>query len=83
MHIHDIPYEELRAIYVSPQSKLNEDIAKSLDDLLGFASPGQYRDALMEIYQMYVFHEHKDLPEDFREIAGRLMVMMEFLKSCE
>jgi hypothetical protein len=83
MPIHDIPYEELKPIYVSSQSKLNEDIIKNLEDMLGFASPKEYRDALVEIYHMYILHEHKDLPPDFLEMAARLNVLMGFLKGCE
>jgi Lhr-like helicase len=83
MHIHDIPYEELKPIYVSPHSKLNEDIVKNFDDMLSYASPAQYRDMLMEIYNMYILHEHKDLPPDFFEMASRMIVLLDFLKSCE
>ena len=83
MTIQDIPYEEMKAIYVSPQSKLNEDIAKNLDEMLSFASAKEYRDALVEIYHMYILHEHKDLPPEFNDIAARMIVLMEFLKGCE
>ncbi len=80
---HDIPYEELKPIYVPAQSKVNEDIVKNLDNMLQFASPAQYRDTLMEIYNIYILHEYKDLPPDFFEMASRVIVLMEFLKSCE
>lgn len=81
--IHDIPYEELKPIYISPGSKLNEDVIKSFDDMMSYASPAQYRDTLMEIYNMYILHEHKDLPPDFFDMASRMILLMDFLKSCE
>jgi hypothetical protein len=70
----------MKSIYVSPDSKLNEDIIKNLDDMFSFASPRQYRDALMEIYQTYILHKHQALPEDFHDVAARMNVLMDFLK---
>jgi hypothetical protein len=83
MPIQDIPYEEMKALYVSPQSKLNEDLVKTFDDLFTLASPKEYRDTLSEIYHMYILHEHKDLPPDFAHIASRMVAIMDFLKACE
>ena len=83
MHTHNIPHEELKPIYVSAQSKINEDIVKNLDDMFSYASPAQYRDTLMVIYNKYILHEHKDLPPEFFEMAGRMTVIMEFFKACE
>lgn len=83
MPTHDIPYEEMKPIYVSAQSRLNEDVVKSLEDMFSYASPAQYRDAVIEVYHMYILHEHKDLPPDFFEMASRLIVLMDFLKECE
>jgi uncharacterized protein YllA (UPF0747 family) len=78
-----LPSSEMKPIYVSPASKMNEDIARSLEDVFRFASPKEYRDALMEIYQMYIIKEHAALPVDFKEIAERLNALMNFLKQCE
>lgn len=83
MPIHDIPYEEMKAIYVSPESRLTEDVARYLDDMLSLYSPRDYEDTLAEIYHMYILHEHKSLPPNFFDIASRMIVMMEFFKMCE
>jgi hypothetical protein len=83
MPITDIPYEELKPIYIPRDSKLNEDVIKNFDDMMAFATPAQYRDTLMEIYNMYILNEHKNLPPDFIDIASRMVVMMEFFKTCE
>jgi uncharacterized protein YllA (UPF0747 family) len=80
---YEIPHKELKPIYVSPQSLLNEDVVKNIDDMFSFASPRQYRDALLEIYHMYILHEHQKLPADFADIASRMILMMDFLKACE
>jgi hypothetical protein len=81
--IQDLPHQEMKPIYVSQSSKMNEDLVRSMEDLLRFASPKEYRDALMEIYQVYIIKEHAALPVDFREIAERMNVLMNFLKQCE
>ncbi|HEY0655884.1 MAG TPA: hypothetical protein VGD65_22265 [Chryseosolibacter sp.] len=73
----------MKPIYVPLESVLNEDVVKGLDLVFSLASPGQYRDALVEIYHTYMVHEHKHLPAHFTDIAERIRVLVEFLRRAE
>jgi hypothetical protein len=75
--------QSTKIITVSPDSKINEDIVKNLDDVFSFASPREYRDALIEMYHSYILHEHKSLPNYFFDLATRVQMLVEFMKDCE
>jgi hypothetical protein len=76
----DIPNEQMKTISVPHDSMLNEDVLRSVDALFKVSSPPEFRDSLIEIYTMYILHEHKDLPEDFGAIAERMTVLIEFFR---
>lgn len=73
----------MKTINAAPNSKINEDIVKNLDDVFAFASPREYRDTLTEIYHSFILREYKDLPSDFFNQASRIEVLLEFFKNCE
>lgn len=75
--------EEMKTILVPPQSRLNEDIAKNLDDIFSLASPREYRDALIEIYSSYIRDNHTTLPPHFGDIADRMIALLNFFKVCD
>lgn len=83
MAIDDIPYEELRPIYLSPSSKVDEETVRSLELAFELASPSEYRETLLEIYHMYIATEHHALPDDFTKMASHMCILFQFLKDAE
>lgn len=80
---HDIPFEELKPIYLPVNSKLTENVVQQLDQVFGLASPGEYRDTLIELYHWYILHEHVALPDDFKNKAGQMIILLDWLKVAE
>lgn len=69
-----------RVFTLSKTSKLTEVIVQQLDHTLEFAAPEDYRNTLIEIYHMYLIHEHEMLPANFEEMANHLLFLLDFLK---
>ncbi len=70
----------IEAIVLPPNSKLNAHIIEQLDQLFQYVPPNQIRDTIIELYNMYILHEHKELPEDFHTTAENAYLLIEFLK---
>jgi len=52
-----------------------------LRHLLSVARPADYREAILELYHSYVQRHHEALPIDFGDVAHRVNVLCEFLKT--
>jgi hypothetical protein len=61
-------------------SKLNEEIIQQFDHIMDFASSEEYRDTLIEIYHMYISHEHDCLPSNFKQMAGQMYFLIDFFR---
>ena len=61
-------------------SKLTGEAIQQLDNLLEFASAEDYRNTLIEIYHTYILREHKMLPVGFSEMAGQMLVLIDFFR---
>ena len=80
---HDIPFEEVKPVYLPVNSKLTDNIVQQLDLMFDFVSPAEYRDTLIELYHWYILHEHVALPEDFKDKAGRMIILLDWLKEAD
>jgi hypothetical protein len=76
-------HEDYREVKVSRSSLLTDEIIHQLDGVLNFASPGEFRDTLIEIYHVYILREHQMLPGNFNDMAGQLYVLIDFFKMME
>jgi hypothetical protein len=75
--------EEVRPLYVRKSSKLTQELILQLDLVFDFASPEEYRDTLLEIYQVYIIHEHKTLPGKFEDMALQVFALLDFLRDAQ
>jgi hypothetical protein len=62
-------------------SKLTEELVQQLDHMLEYSSPEDYRNTLIEIYHLYIIHEHNTLPIVFERMANHMFFLIEFLKT--
>lgn len=69
-----------KSIFLPQNSKLTEDAVKYLDDIFDYSSPEEYRETLIEVYQVYIMNEHKSLPQEFEYMAGHLYFLINFFK---
>ncbi|SKC59174.1 hypothetical protein [Ohtaekwangia koreensis] len=69
-----------KSIFLPQNSKLTEDAVKYLDDIFDYSSPEEYRETLIEVYQVYIMNEHKSLPQEFEHMAGHLYFLINFFK---
>lgn len=74
---------ERRIIELPNSTKLTEETIRQLDHLLEFAHPQDVRNTLIEIYHLYIIHEHETLPLDFKKMAEHLYFLIAFLKIAE
>jgi hypothetical protein len=71
---------ETRTLTVPHYIKVTEEVVERLNGILDFASPEEYRDTLIEIYHMYICHEHDCLPSNFEQMAGQMYFLIEFFR---
>jgi hypothetical protein len=71
---------ETRTITVPHYIKVTEEVIEQLNGILDFASPEEYRDTLIEIYHMYISHEHESLPGNFKQMAGQMYFPIDFFR---
>ena len=70
------------SIVQEPESypHVTPEIIYRLNNLLDSVEPGQFREYLLEIYHLYIIHEHDSLPYNFRELADGMLLLFDFLK---
>jgi len=69
-----------KSISLPQNSKLTEEAVKYLDDIFDYSSPEEYRETLIEIYQVYIISEHQSLPHEFERMASQLYFLINFFK---
>ena len=69
-----------RTILLPKNSKLTKAIIQHLDHILDDVTPEEYLDTLIELYHMYILHQHHSLPYNFEEIANQVFYLIDFLK---
>ncbi len=69
-----------KSIFLPQNSMLTEDAVKYLDDIFDYSSPEEYRETLIEVYQVYIMHEHQSLPQEFEHMAAHLYFLINFFK---
>ena len=69
-----------KSIFLPENSKLTEVAVKYLDDIFDYSSPEEYRETLIEVYQVYIMHEHQSLPQEFEHMAAHLYFLINFFK---
>lgn len=80
MQIEDIPHEELTPIYVSPQSPVDADAVHGLEMILEFAPASEYREMLIEMYNLYVMQFYPTFQKDFTGMAEKMILLQSFFK---
>jgi hypothetical protein len=56
------------------------ELIQKLDSILYFASPDKYRNTLIEIYHIYIAHEHSSLPGNFNAMADHMYFLIDFFR---
>jgi hypothetical protein len=69
-----------RTVRLPKTTKLTEESIQRLDDIFDYSSPEEYRETLIEVYQVYIMNEHKSLPQEFEYMAGHLYFLINFFK---
>jgi len=69
-----------RTVTLPKTSKLTDEAIQYLDDIFDYSSPEEYRDTLIEIYQVYIISEHQSLPREFEHMASHLYFLINFFK---
>lgn len=65
------------------ETLITPEIIDGLSRLFDDAPPHELRDHLLEIYHVYIIHEHKLLPGDFEKIARNMYLLTNFLRVAE
>ena len=69
-----------RTVTLPKTSKLTEEAIQRLDDIFDYSSPEEYRETLIEVYQVYIMNEHKSFPQEFEYMAGHLYFLINFFR---
>ena len=69
-----------RPFLLPKTSKLTEEIIQHFDDIFELASPDEYRNALIEVYHVYISNEYDSLPGNFGEMAGQMHVLIDLFR---
>jgi|GEM_PF-7046535 len=64
-----------------PQNR--EALLSAIENLFTAAPPDKLRDTLIEIYQMYILHEHNTFPIHFSSMAGHMLILLDTLRQIE
>lgn len=59
---------------------LTQEVIDKLAHLMDTASADDYRETILELYHLYVFHEHNALNVKFSEMAHHVHLLCELLK---
>ena len=65
---------------VPPFTNLTRESIKQLDALFESASPLKLRESVLEIYHVYLIHNHDILPIDFDSISLNIYHLIQCLK---
>ena len=71
------------SVILPKSSRLTVEIVEQLDQLLKSSTAGEYRNTLLEVYHLYIMHEHGHLPVHFDSMASQMYVLTEFFRIAE
>lgn len=74
------PTDKLKTEYLNAHPQLRDQLLEGLEELFACAPPGQLRDTLEEIYDMYVVREHSALPIYFEHMAMHMVQLKQTLR---
>jgi hypothetical protein len=77
---HDEHFYVQRTVTLPKTTKLTDEAIQYLDDIFDYSSPEEYRETLIEVYQVYIMHEHQSLPQEFEHMAAHLYFLINFFK---
>jgi hypothetical protein len=71
------------SITLPKSSRLTAEVVEQLDQLLKSSTADEYRNTLLEVYHMYIIHEHGHLPVHFDGMANHMYALTEFFRIAE
>ncbi|HEY5750970.1 MAG TPA: hypothetical protein VIU12_33130 [Chryseolinea sp.] len=71
------------SVILPKSSQLTTEVVEQLDQLLKFSSADEYRNTLLEVYHLYIMHEHGHLPVHFDSMANHMYALTEFFRMVE
>ncbi|AYB33317.1 hypothetical protein D4L85_23220 [Chryseolinea soli] len=70
-------------VILPKSSRLTMEIVEQLDQLLNSSTAEEYRNTLLEVYHLYILHEHGHLPVHFDSMANHMYALTEFFRITE
>lgn len=77
------PEHPHKSITLPKSSRLTAEVVEQLDQLLKSSTADEYRNTLLEVYHVYIIHEHGHLPVHFDSMANHLYALTEFFRIAE
>lgn len=77
------PEHDQTSVTLSRSSRLTVEIVEQLDQLLKSSTADDYRNTLLEVYHLYIMHEHGHLPVHFDSMANHMYALTEFFRIAE
>ena len=71
------------SVILPKSSRLTAEIVEQLDQLLNSSTADEYRNTLLEMYHLYIMHEHGHLPVHFDSMANHMYALTEFFRITE
>lgn len=69
-----------RTMHLPDRIKLTPEVLIRLNDLFEFLPPTEFRNQLIEMYHLYILHEHESLPNDFARLAEGMIIFLDLLQ---
>jgi hypothetical protein len=77
------PEHDHTSVILPKSSRLTAEIVEQLDQLLKSSTADEYRNTLLEVYHLYIMHEHGHLPVHFDSLANHMYLLTEFFRITE
>jgi hypothetical protein len=71
------------SVTLPKSSRLTVEAVEQLDQLLRSSTANEYRNTLLEVYHLYIIHEHGHLPVHFDSMANHMYALTEFFRMVE
>lgn len=71
------------SVILPRSSRLTVEVVEQLDQLLNSSTADEYRNTLLEVYHLYIMHEHGHLPVHFDNMANHMYALTEFFRITE
>ena len=77
------PEHDYTSVILPKSSRLTVEVVEQLDQLLKSSTADEYRNTLLEVYHLYIMHEHGHLPVHFDSMANHMYALTEFFRITE